>query len=187
MQRNLPSPTCAPFHVPPSPPPPSLSRYQPGTDLYECRPDKKLRAPAWCDRVLWCATNHPNHIKQINYGRTEHRISDHKPVYACFETAVKNIVIQKRTEVYGEVMRTLDKFENQSLPKVDLNKSSVDFGTVFYNNKATETIQVSGSGARSEALFWRRFADRLARCALNMTATHTVPICARPNPYIALS
>lgn len=28
-------------------------KYQPGTDLYEQRPDKKLRAPAWCDRILW--------------------------------------------------------------------------------------------------------------------------------------
>ena len=29
---------------------PPTYKYQPNTDLYECRPDKKLRAPAWCDR-----------------------------------------------------------------------------------------------------------------------------------------
>jgi len=28
-------------------------KYQPGTDEYEKRPEKKQRAPAWCDRVLW--------------------------------------------------------------------------------------------------------------------------------------
>ena len=32
-----------------------LPTYQfiPGTNLYDRRPDKKLRCPAWCDRVLW--------------------------------------------------------------------------------------------------------------------------------------
>jgi phosphatidylinositol-bisphosphatase len=25
-------------------------KFQPGTDEYEQRPEKKLRAPAWCDR-----------------------------------------------------------------------------------------------------------------------------------------
>lgn len=28
-------------------------KYQPGTDIYEMRAEKKLRAPAWCDRILW--------------------------------------------------------------------------------------------------------------------------------------
>ena len=124
-------------------------KYQPNTDLYECRPDKKLRAPAWCDRVLWCerdATNHPSHTRQLAYGRDELKISDHKPVYSLFETSVKNIVVKKRTAVYGEVMRTLDKFENQSLPKVDLNKTTVDFGTIYYSNKATETIHLTNTG-----------------------------------------
>jgi hypothetical protein len=28
-------------------------KYIPGTDDYDNRPDKKLRPPAWCDRILW--------------------------------------------------------------------------------------------------------------------------------------
>ncbi len=28
-------------------------KFQPGTSTYEQRPEKKLRAPAWCDRILW--------------------------------------------------------------------------------------------------------------------------------------
>ncbi|GMI22395.1 hypothetical protein TeGR_g5794, partial [Tetraparma gracilis] len=122
-------------------------KYQPGTDAYETRPDKKLRAPAWCDRVLWCATHNPNHTKQLSYGRAELRISDHKPVYAAFEAQVKNIVVARRQEVYGEVMRTLDRYENQSLPKVDLNKTCVDLGLCYYENKATDKITLTNSGA----------------------------------------
>lgn len=30
-------------------------KYEPKTNLYEKRPEKKLRCPAWCDRVLWKA------------------------------------------------------------------------------------------------------------------------------------
>ena len=28
-------------------------KFQPGTNEYDQRPEKKVRAPAWCDRVLW--------------------------------------------------------------------------------------------------------------------------------------
>ncbi|GMH76240.1 hypothetical protein TrLO_g4041 [Triparma laevis f. longispina] len=120
-------------------------KYQPNTDLYECRPDKKLRAPAWCDRVLWLSQN-PAHVSQKNYLRSELNISDHKPVMATFTTQVKNILAEKRQEVYGEVMRTLDKFENQSLPKVNLNKIDVDFGELYYENKSSESLLVTNSG-----------------------------------------
>ena len=144
-------------------------KYQPNTDLYECRPDKKLRAPAWCDRVLWhsqvsltlllpgkpslysnssllSSPQNPAHVQQKNYLRSELNISDHKPVMATFNTQVKNIIAAKRQEVYAEVMRTLDKFENQSLPKVDLNKIDVNFGELYYENKASESILVTNSG-----------------------------------------
>jgi phosphatidylinositol-bisphosphatase len=97
--------------------------------------------------VLWCATHNPNHTKQLSYGRAELRISDHKPVYAAFEAQVKNIVVARRQEVYGEVMRTLDRYENQSLPKVDLNKTCVDLGLCYYENKATDKITLTNSGA----------------------------------------
>ena len=32
-------------------------KFIPGTDEYDNRPDKKLRPPAWCDRVLWRVRN----------------------------------------------------------------------------------------------------------------------------------
>ena len=107
-------------------------KYQPGTDLYECRPEKKLRAPAWCDRVLWSSLNE-DHVQQTVYTRSELDISDHKPVVAGFAAKMKSIIPSKRNEVHAEIMRTLDKFENQSLPKVDLSQIGVDFGEVFYD------------------------------------------------------
>lgn len=105
-------------------------KFQPNTDMYECRPDKKLRAPAWCDRVLWHSKN-PGHVTQLNYLRSELNISDHKPVMSAFTASVKNVVGPKRAEVYAEVMRTLDKFENQSLPKVRKTESRRRFVSSF--------------------------------------------------------
>lgn len=54
--------------------------------LYEERPDKKRRAPAWCDRVLW-RTRDAGHVGTVSYSRGELLLSDHKPV--CAELSVK--------------------------------------------------------------------------------------------------
>ncbi|CAO2163311.1 unnamed protein product [Urochloa humidicola] len=44
--------------------------------------DKKHRAPAWCDRILWRGKG----MRQIRYERCAgYRLSDHRPVRAAFE------------------------------------------------------------------------------------------------------
>ena len=54
--------------------------------VYEERPEKKRRAPAWCDRVLW-RTRDEDHVAAVMYSRAELMLSDHKPV--CAELSVK--------------------------------------------------------------------------------------------------
>jgi phosphatidylinositol-bisphosphatase len=107
-------------------------KYQPGTDVYEQRPDKKLRAPAWCDRILWMAQE-PKHVQQLSYGRSETpNCSDHKPVYSTMNITIKDVVPSKREAVYDQVMKLLDKFENQTLPMVGLDRINLDFGLIRY-------------------------------------------------------
>jgi phosphatidylinositol-bisphosphatase len=81
-------------------------KYIPGTSEYDRRLDKKMRAPAWCDRVLWsgrvvCGTGGQMteglwvqddipRIAPIQYGRAEQEISDHKPVFAVLEMQVES-------------------------------------------------------------------------------------------------
>lgn len=120
-------------------------KYQPGTDMYEERPDKKLRAPAWCDRILWLAQE-PGHVAQLNYGRSEINISDHKPVMSTFLVTIKDVVLSKREQVYKEVMRLLDTFENNSLPMVSLNRIKLDFGEVRYEQRVTLPIIITNTG-----------------------------------------
>ncbi|XP_011073586.2 type IV inositol polyphosphate 5-phosphatase 9-like isoform X3 [Sesamum indicum] len=41
---------------------------------------KRMRAPAWCDRIIWFGKG----LKQTHYNRVESRLSDHRPVRAIF-------------------------------------------------------------------------------------------------------
>ena len=40
-------------------------KYQPGTSDYDQRPDKKVRCPAWCDRVLWRSKSALDAVNQV--------------------------------------------------------------------------------------------------------------------------
>jgi len=139
-------------------------KYQPGTDVYEQRPDKKLRAPAWCDRVLWLAQE-PAHVQQLTYARSETpNISDHKAVYTTLNITIKDVVQAKREAVYEQVMKLLDKYENQTLPMVGLDRVSLDFGQIRYEEAKTLSIQITNTG-KVVAQF--RFVPKLDENALS--------------------
>lgn len=107
-------------------------KYQPGTDLYEQRPDKKLRAPAWCDRILWRTMNKES-IKLQVYQNAQLNISDHKPVFAWFDCGVRKVVPKKAHEVYQDLLFAVDKWINASTPKINVSNRLIDFGTVSVN------------------------------------------------------
>lgn len=120
-------------------------KYQPGTDMYEQRPDKKLRAPAWCDRVLWL-TKDPSYLTQLNYSRSELNVSDHKPVMSMFVAVIKDVIQSEREKVYYSVMKRLDEYDNQSLPMVGLDRTELDFGEVRYGMSKTLQIRIANTG-----------------------------------------
>jgi inositol polyphosphate 5-phosphatase INPP5B/F len=123
-------------------------KYQPGTDIYEQRPDKKLRAPAWCDRILWMAQEDPSHVVQLSYSRSETpNVSDHKAVYSMTRLTVKDVIQAKREAIYEELMRLLDRYENHSLPMVGLDRVSLDFGNVRYDHSLTIPIHITNTGS----------------------------------------
>lgn len=124
---------------------PPTYKYQSGTDMYEQRPDKKLRAPAWCDRILWM-TQDPSYLKQISYTRSELNVSDHKPVMSTFVATIKNVITSERDRVYQSVMKRLDQYDNQSLPMVGLDRTELDFGEVRYCVSKTLPIRIANKG-----------------------------------------
>jgi phosphatidylinositol-bisphosphatase len=121
-------------------------KYQPGTDEYERRPDKKLRMPAWCDRILWIPKNRSPKVQQVKYFRAELKTSDHKPVGGVFNIIVKVVVSEKFSELLSILMRQRDDHENENIAKVQLSASQVDFGVVKYDIPVTAWVDVENTG-----------------------------------------
>ena len=116
-------------------------KYQPGTDVYEQRPEKKLRAPAWCDRVLWLAQE-PTQVQQLTYKRSETpNISDHEPVYSTIRITIKDVIPDKREAIYKELLTLLDRFENQSLPMVGMDRSELA-GEIYPEPRINDPVRV---------------------------------------------
>jgi hypothetical protein len=57
-------------------------KYDKGSNNYD-----KGRTPAWCDRVIFCASN----VKLVYYNRAELNMSDHKPILAQFNVTVNQV------------------------------------------------------------------------------------------------
>ncbi|VEU36733.1 unnamed protein product [Pseudo-nitzschia multistriata] len=149
-------------------------KYQPGTDVYEQRPEKKLRAPAWCDRILWMSPDDPQHIQQLTYNRSETpNCSDHKPVYSTLRCTVKDVVVEKRERIYKELLGLLDQFENQSLPMVGLDTTELDFGAVRYEQSVTLPIRITNTGKVCAQYRFVTKLDENFLCKSWMTITPT--------------
>lgn len=64
-------------------------KYCPNSDVYYGSGHENIkggrgRAPAWCDRIIWCGEG----LKQHLYTRGESKLSDHRPVKAIFTAQV---------------------------------------------------------------------------------------------------
>jgi endonuclease/exonuclease/phosphatase family metal-dependent hydrolase len=64
---------------------------------------EKFRVPAWTDRILY-ASRHPFESQQVMYSRAELLTSDHRPVFALFESDVKQLDYDKRNTVRRELL-----------------------------------------------------------------------------------
>nr|KAG5691659.1 hypothetical protein BaRGS_022934 [Batillaria attramentaria] len=105
-------------------------KFDPGTDTYDT--SEKSRTPAWCDRILWKG----NGIQQLRYdAHPELRISDHKPVSSVFNVGIKVIDEKRYKKVYEDIMKKLDRIENEYLPQIKLDKTEVE----VYVDKSTVT------------------------------------------------
>ncbi|TMW68020.1 hypothetical protein Poli38472_007692 [Pythium oligandrum] len=134
-------------------------KFQAGTSVYEKRPEKKLRAPAWCDRILWRAKI-PGHVSLLHYDSVMAlEISDHKPVHAFFDVQIKHQVDTKKNQVLREIMMQLDKWENENMPRVRLLQGNgqqdpnhqpssgvVTFPHVKYGLEQTRSIFIENTG-----------------------------------------
>eukprot|EP00111_Clytia_hemisphaerica_P006345 TCONS_00018387-protein len=116
-------------------------KYDPGTDNWDT--SEKGRAPAWCDRVLWKGKN----IQQLAYrSHPLLKLSDHKPVSGLFSVGIKVVDKAKERRVFEEIVRKLDKRENDSLPQVKLDKHEFQFGDITFMEEKTHTLPIINCG-----------------------------------------
>ncbi|KAJ2800704.1 hypothetical protein H4R21_003072, partial [Coemansia helicoidea] len=114
-----------------------------GTGDYDER-----RRPAWCDRVLWWARpGCEDGVRCRCYtAAASVCMSDHKPVRAQLAVDAWTVDAERRRAVYLEVLRELDRFENECIPTATLEATVVDFGEVRYGQLERRRLRLANSG-----------------------------------------
>lgn len=127
-------------------------KFEGGTSRYDERPEKKIRAPAWCDRVLFKSWQS---VQVERYSSVDAQVlSDHKPVVAQLGIAYEAVDKTRRSQVFQQVIKEMDKMENDAIPRLVLDKSVVEFPDgVKYCVRCSTTLTMTNESA--VALTWR--------------------------------
>jgi len=137
-------------------------KYDIGTNIFDT--SEKKRAPAFCDRVLWYKASNslkPSEVTSFNKITEEDNewiipknydsyrdltISDHKPVISEFEIWVRKVNSEKYVDIYSQLIKQLDRHENDSIPVINVSSFVLDFGTVTNNISSTKSLIIKNNG-----------------------------------------
>eukprot|EP01137_Pigoraptor_chileana_P028692 Opistho-2@12899 len=123
-------------------------KYDIFTEVYDT--SEKERTPAWCDRVLWKGP-----AAMIKYSRTELMSSDHRPVSAFFQIAVRTCDEERRRAIRLEAMRALGGLDHTvcarpidpRVTRADIVHLFEGFGPVVALRRVADTTYVSFASA----------------------------------------
>eukprot|EP01114_Cavostelium_apophysatum_P014891 TRINITY_DN3964_c0_g2_i1.p1 TRINITY_DN3964_c0_g2~~TRINITY_DN3964_c0_g2_i1.p1 ORF type:complete len:846 (+),score=280.12 TRINITY_DN3964_c0_g2_i1:141-2678(+) len=104
--------------------------------------EKINRSPAYTDRILYRGDN----IKQLTYRRHEMTTSDHKSVSSTMEIRIKKIDAAAKKRLHLEIVRQLDKLENESRPLGAMSKNALSFPGVKYLHSVSQYATFENTG-----------------------------------------
>lgn len=92
------------------------------------------------------------------------RISDHKPVSALFSSQITVIDQSKLRRVHEELLKKMDKLENEYLPHVTIDQTEVVFDIVRFREPQRREIIIANTGQVSTEFEFIKKLDDSSYC-----------------------